>query len=221
MGLDMYMKRTKKIDGMTLEQIMETARYVDYLARPKEYADCSPREWNGCDESEVLMDKVDDVKANFHTCYPAWDTEKKYGHEDVFDGVAYWRKANAIHNWFVVNCADGVDDCKPIEITKEMLEDLLYAAKLVKDNSELIDGTVNNGFRIENGKEIPITEDGKVIKDPSVAMEVLPVKSGFFFGGTDYDQWYMEDIESTIEQITKIFETTNFDKEYVIYEASW
>ena len=221
MGLDMYIERTKKIDGMTLNQIIETGRYIDYLDRPNKYSDCTPEDWNCCNESEVCKDRIEDVKANVHTCYSAWDTEKKYGHEGISDGVAYWRKANAIHNWFIENCADGVDECQTIELTKEMLENLLHVAKLVKKNSKLVKGIINNGFRIEGGKEIPITQEGKVIKDPSVAMELLPTTSGFFFGSTDYDEWYLEDIESTIEQITEILKTTDFDKEYVTYVASW
>lgn len=25
--------------------------------------------------------------------------------------IGYWRKANAIHRWFVENCQDGIDNC--------------------------------------------------------------------------------------------------------------
>ena len=64
-------------------------------------------------------------------------------------------------------------------------------------------------------------EDGKYIKDPSVAEELLPTTRGFFFGGTEYDQWYFEDIEDTIKQTTEILETTDFDNEYITYQASW
>ena len=63
--------------------------------------------------------------------------------------------------------------------------------------------------------------DGKYIKDTSVAEELLPTSSGFFFGGTNYDQWYLEDIDDTIKQIKSILETTDFDNEYVLYQASW
>ena len=31
--------------------------------------------------------------------------------------VAYWRKFNALHNWFVQNCQDGVDECQYAEVT--------------------------------------------------------------------------------------------------------
>lgn len=52
-------------------------------------------------------------------------------------------------------------------------------------------------------------------------MELLPAQSGFFFGSTDYDQWYMSDIDYTIEKILKVLKTTDFDKEIVFYRSSW
>lgn len=222
MGLDMYMSRTKKIDGMGLDEICATADYVDWLKRPEKYKDSSPNQWNGCDESKVRKDKLDEVEANIKMRYGAWDTEKKYGHEGASEEVAYWRKANAIHNWFVKNTANGIDNCEPVIVSKEQLEELLDAAKKVKKASRLIDGEVKNGYRCgENYEMIPIMEKGKLIEDVSVAHELLPTTDGFFFGSTDYDQWYLEDIESTIKQISAILETTDWDNEYVTYAASW
>jgi hypothetical protein len=31
----------------------------------------------------------------------------------IVQEAGYWRKANAIHRWFVDNVQDGNDDCKP------------------------------------------------------------------------------------------------------------
>ena len=45
--------------------------------------------------------------------------------------VGYWRKANAIHNWFIQHCAYGEDDCRPIEVSLEKLEQLLEECKMV------------------------------------------------------------------------------------------
>lgn len=222
MGLDMYMSRVKKIDGMTPEEIIVASDYIDYLNRPAKYADSTFSSWCGGDESKVRKDKIEDVKKNIKTQYSAWDTNHEYGHEGVCEGVAYWRKANEIHNYFEDNVAGGVDNCEPVIISKEILEDLLDRAKKVKTASKLIDGEVHNGYHYNsNGEMEPIIEKGKIIEDDSVARELLPTTEGFFFGSTDYDQWYLEDIESTIEQIAKILETTDFDTEYVIYEASW
>ena len=38
--------------------------------------------------------------------------------------VGYWRKAYAIHNWFVKNCQNGEDDCKEYYISIDDLEKL-------------------------------------------------------------------------------------------------
>ena len=221
MGLDMYMSRVKGITGMTLDEILATVNYIDYLERPDKYKDCTFKNWCGGDESKVRKDKIEDVKKNIKTQYSAWDTEHEYGHEGVCEGVAYWRKANAIHKFFVDELAGGVDECQRIDISKSQLEELLDRAKKVKAASKLIDGEVNNGYRFVDGKEVPIVQKGKIIEDASVADELLPTERGFFFGSTDYDQWYLEDIEDTIEQIAKILETTDFNNEYVFYQASW
>ena len=38
--------------------------------------------------------------------------------------VMYWRKANAIHGWFVEKCADGIDECQRIYVSREQLVEL-------------------------------------------------------------------------------------------------
>src|SRR5260221_4638829 len=38
---------------------------------------------------------------------------------------AYWRKANAIHSWFVQNIQGGVDNCGRYEISWEQIAHLL------------------------------------------------------------------------------------------------
>lgn len=48
--------------------------------------------------------------------------------------VAYWRKCNAVHKYFVENCANGVDDCNPIVISLEKLEELKHLVSIVLEN---------------------------------------------------------------------------------------
>ena len=36
----------------------------------------------------------------------------------------YWRKANAIHNWFVTNCQGGRDECQLTYVSREDLTKL-------------------------------------------------------------------------------------------------
>lgn len=49
----------------------------------------------------------------------------------ITEGVGYWRKANQIHNWFVLNIQNGIDDCREYDVDEEMLKDLLKLVKSV------------------------------------------------------------------------------------------
>ena len=44
----------------------------------------------------------------------------------------------------------------------------------------------------------------RVLADHSLAEELLPTQSGFFFGGTEYDEWYFNKVEDVLEQMEKI-----------------
>ena len=142
--------------------------------------------------------------------------------------VGQWRKANAIHDWFVQNVQDGNDDCREYDVELSQLQELYDACVHIRDNSKLIDGKIKNGYTVKEvgGKivETPIMEQGKTIVDKSVAKELLPTTKGFFFGSTDYDEYYMEDILDTIEildPLLKIEIPKGFYSPDYSYRASW
>lgn len=141
----------------------------------------------------------------------------------IEEQVGYWRKANAIHNWFVQNIQDGQDDCGSYSVGIENLKELLEICKKVKAASNLVEGQINNGYKIENGIQTPIKEDGKFIADYKVAQELLPPQEGFFFGSTDYDEYYLQDVDHTIEMIEEIIAESKDDTCYPEYEyqSSW
>jgi hypothetical protein len=58
----------------------------------------------------------------------------------------------------------------------------------------------------------------KVKADNSLADSLLPTASGFFFGGTEYDEWYFEDINNTINIIKETVEGGDAD---YYYSSSW
>ncbi len=64
-----------------------------------------------------------------------------HGHVTLHEGIlladvciGYWRKANAVHHWFVVKVAGGVDECKPVEVTREQLAELHSVCRGVIDH---------------------------------------------------------------------------------------
>ena len=114
-------------------------------------------------------------------------------------GIAmYWRKANAIHKWFVDNVQYGEDDCGSYEVTVEQLKELRKTCKKVLRSTKLIEVTEVDPY---GDAAFPVR---KVLEDTSVAEELLPTQEGFFFGGTEYDEYYWNDLEMTVRGIDAI-----------------
>lgn len=136
--------------------------------------------------------------------------------------VAYWRKANAIHKWFVDNVQDGKDDCGYYPVDIENLKELMSVVEQVLSCSVITEGKVYNGTKVTNGKTEHLYEDGRLIVNDVVASTILPTEEGFFFGSTDYDEYYIQDLEKTKELLTKIIDNYDEDKfiDY-IYHSSW
>lgn len=109
--------------------------------------------------------------------------------------VAYWRKANAIHNWFIQNCAKSEDDCRPVYVSRDQLTELV--------------GVCEEAIKAYNAGN----------KDE--AKNILAPTSGFFFGSTEIDDWYLDDLKLTVEQLNKILKNPKFEKWDFQYQASW
>ena len=108
----------------------------------------------------------------------------------IEEEVMYWRKANAIHNWFVQNCQNGVDECQETYIPQDQIETLLATLRTI-------------------------------VSDTSLAKDLLPPTSGFFFGSTELDNWYWDDVERTIPVLEQLVEDSNAHDFSVYYRASW
>ena len=116
--------------------------------------------------------------------------------------VGYWRKANQIHNWFMENCARRDEYDNPI------------------DDCRPIEITVDKLEKL-------LDDCKKVLADHSLAKTLLPTADGFFFGSTAYDDYYLGQIEQTIEIIEPVLKFAKHKleiKDYaweVYYQASW
>lgn len=132
----------------------------------------------------------------------------------IIEDAGYWRKANAIHQWFVDNVQNGEDDCKTYYVGREELIRLLETVNQVIDSCELVEGDIANGYTFENGVKKPILEKGKYIKDTTVAEELLPTTEGCFFGGTNYDQYYYEQLQDTKKILEEALSDKSGDFEY-------
>lgn len=207
MGLDMYLNRMNKVEGLTLKQILIIDKYLSW--RDDEAArKYTLKDWCGVNQKDLPPKEL--VKHYEQNCQGA-----------PSEDVGYWRKANQIHNWFVENVQDGEDDCGCYEVSQEQLEGLLETCKLIKNKCKLIKGKVKASEYFQDGKWVTEYEDGQVLENYEIAEEYLPTRAGFFFGGTDYDEWYMQDIDNTIQIIEKVLEETDFEAQMILYSSSW
>ena len=102
MGLDMYLSYRRNLDGIpeTIQRAMRKQAYTDRYPYLTEHFD-----------KEGKLDTIMDHYI---------ERDEPYEEE-----LMYWRKANAIHKFFVDNAANGVDDCQPVQVTIEVLKDLV------------------------------------------------------------------------------------------------
>jgi len=142
--------------------------------------------------------------------------------------VMYWRKANAIHNWFVNNCIDGVEWCYPTQVFIGQLVKLRDICKEVLDHSELVPAKNIDSYTYQLSPSGVLVEkanmvDGYVILDPTFARKHLPTIDGFFFGSTDYNQWYYEYVKYTYDGLNIILsiDPTELRNWNFLYEAIW
>lgn len=165
MGLDMFLFEVPKIGDMTCEEVLSVQVNLGKLKS----------------ERNELYEQVKPHIKNF----------VKYGHKwkSLLTEVAYWRKANQIHHWFVENVQAGVDLCDPYEVNHNQLEKLHRLCVKVIDTRQ--------------------------------ASELLPTQPGFFFGSTDYDDFYDLDLEYTKSTTEILLKTFNFDTHYLVYQSSW
>lgn len=49
----------------------------------------------------------------------------------------YWRKANAIHNWFVKNVQNGIDDCREYYVSQSKLIELRDICERILNDKDL------------------------------------------------------------------------------------
>lgn len=128
----------------------------------------------------------DELKANVGKSFP--ELPEGSSIKSVEAEIGYWRKANQVHDWFVKNVQDGVDECQKAFVSREDIQKL-------KDICQ------------------------KVLDNPEQASSLLPTASGFFFGNTEYNEWYMQDIQETIDICNRALALPeNWD---LHYQSSW
>lgn len=128
----------------------------------------------------------------------------------ITEDVAYWRKANQIHGWFVKNVQGGDDDCNEYDVSFDKLKQLCALCDKIISLWERDAAAWNK--RNPNEKYQP----SDVLK--AVIEKELPPQEGFFFGSYEIDEYYFADLVETVEQLKPL---KDYSHAHYTYKSSW
>ena len=108
-----------------------------------------------------------------------------------------FRKFNALHAYVVDNFGGGKDECQIIYLDIDNLIQIHEMLSLVKESLS--------------------------IGDKVIASQTLPPSEGFFFGSTEIDEWYEQDVNKAVEVFGKVIEEHSIvgHNASYSYQASW
>jgi len=183
MGLDMY-----------LEASFSTRAYIQ--PTEQQYADMREGKEVTVEQSPELKDAI--AAIGFEDA----PIDHQFNHFQYVFPIITWRKANAIHKFFVDEVQGGNDNCERHYVSRGDLEILLDRINTILDI------------------KTPVAREMK-------AEELLPTDiEGCFFGSKEYDDWYYQDLKRTKVILEKVFEYEEqaeggkcFDSFY--YQSSW
>jgi hypothetical protein len=173
MGLDMYLEARKYI-----------AR-IDWKAVPQ----------GGLADGATWEDYQTTEYKELKEMFPADLVKHNEAGSSIAINVGYWRKANQIHGWFVLNVQGGEDNCGQHPVERDHLQELLVTVTTVLDG------------------------------DKDTAKELLPVTDGPFFGNYDeeegYDEYYYDQLRETQTMLTDILFACTDGQYDFYYQSSW
>ena len=132
--------------------------------------------------------------------------------------VGYWRKANAIHNWFVNNVQNGDDDCKKYYVSREQIEELAALCERIVEGIDFGE-VVMEGPEPWSYETYPNLTFSEEVED--LINDELPPQGGFFFGPTDLGEWYAAYVKDTAEMLRKILDNPKLLTFDFYYQSSW
>lgn len=132
------------------------------------------------------------------------------------------------YNVTVTQGGEPVDHIKSDRIA-EIKEEVGYWRKANQIHKWFVDNVQNGeddcgNYYVSNEQLKELLEICKKVKENhKLAEELLPSSSGFFFGQTEYNERYFQDIDNTIEIIEQLLTELQDENNYVdiYYSSSW
>ena len=125
--------------------------------------------------------------------------------------IGYWRKFNALHAYILELTNSPADtNCETVDLSKRDVETIL-------DTLNQVRSILEKGVKLEEdyGDWYLFDEDTS-----DAAAELLPPRSGFFFGSTTIDAYYYYDVCDAISIFENALKLIN-EGEEIYYDCWW
>ena len=197
MGLDIYFNAKRKNEKLRKDYDEKYAKYRDVQKRYNDALDKEVEKIKGTtkpnqsDYFDLPKEVEDRVRAEFES--DAIELQRKLDdcYNALYSDVAYFRKVNFLLPYF-----NYEENCSEVVIDKYEVEEL-----------------------IEDCERVLAAKDADEAE--SVADELLPTEEGFFFGNTDYDERYFNDVREVADKFTEILDTFDFDENELVMSCWW
>lgn len=207
MGLDIYfhkVKRVRKSNSEPLKTIEEYSKIADKRAK-----DRARRFGN------KVVRSLEQIDADAYT---------EFYNKEFIDKLPKYTRYSFVYG----DMAYEVKDVEKVRKFFKMFVDRIYAesdAYFRKVNfvyqffsDKLVDECC---FVTKSDLEDMIDRCNKVLKNHDLAEKLLPTRSGFFFGSTEYDDWYFSDVKDVRSQFKKLLRGFNEDTDVIFVIMSW
>lgn len=148
------------------------------------------------------------------------DMEIRYNGEETI----YMRKVNCVRKW----CAENLENFEDNGLTnfpKEKFRELIGTMRktIIESGLSNIYGyyqCIQDGWFEDNDwdlyKEVKAFLDVPENREKlvEVASRLFPTSSGFFFGGTEYNEWYVADLITYCHRFTEFYEELDKTEEW-------
>lgn len=151
------------------------------------------------------------------------DTEDAYNELEI-ESIGYFYKVNCLLPFFGYE-----DDLSIHPIEKCQIEELVSIAKELLKKYHAINSSILSYqeilkvYKDNKKKRMEILEkmDALWKNFAKIAQENLPTTSGFFFGNTEYNEWYVNDLTEIVNVFEEILDSTDFDIDQIFMYCWW
>lgn len=152
-----------------------------------------------------------------------WETSKNKNNLE-FTQVGYFRKVNCLIPFFGYE-----DNCQYLAVTEYQMKELVKVAKELLKEHHAINSSILSYKEMLNvykdneemKKETQEKIDALWANFAEIAHEKLPTTSGFFFGSTEYKDWYVNDLTEIVNVFEEILDSTDFEIDQIVMYCWW